>query len=299
MKIKINTSFFKVAVFNLALCNIIFNIAFFIFLIYQIPTIIPFIFILINFALILLIIRSNHLFIIKMEKAVVDLEESYKAMEEFSYMVSHNLRSPISNLLGLTYLLLGLKLESDLREIIEHIKTSAERLDIVIRDIREILLVRKNEFPEKPIVIRLRDELKNTKELLRFDLAEKRAKIEYDFKSCEKIKSNPAFIHNIFYSLISNSLKFSHEARVPEIKISSSKEAGKIKLIFEDNGLGIDLKRHGGKLFQMYTNLHRNIEGKGLGLYLIKTQVKLLGGEIDVQSEVGNGTKFIIEFKEL
>ena len=70
-----------------------------------------------------------------------------------------------------------------------------------------------------------------------------------------------------------------------------------MKIQVQDNGLGIDLGKHGTSLFNLYKRFHFHIEGKGLGLYLVKTQINLLGGEIFVESKVNEGTLFTVLIK--
>ena len=69
-------------------------------------------------------------------------------------------------------------------------------------------------------------------------------------------------------------------------------------ITFEDNGLGIDLNKKKDQVFGLYRRFHHHIEGKGMGLFLVKTQVELLGGRISIESEVNAGTKFTITIKE-
>jgi len=84
---------------------------------------------------------------------------------------------------------------------------------------------------------------------------------------------------------------------VPEINIKSSKDADKIMLVFRDNSVGMDLETNNIDVFGLYKRFHPNLaEGKGMGLFMVKTQVEKLGGKISVQSEVNKGTEFKIEF---
>ena len=78
--------------------------------------------------------------------------------------------------------------------------------------------------------------------------------------------------------------------------ISSKKVDNKFFITFRDNGLGIDLVRNSDKIFGLYKRFHSHTEGKGMGLFMVKTQVETLGGKISVKSEVGKGTEFLIEF---
>ncbi len=108
-----------------------------------------------------------------------------------------------------------------------------------------------------------------------------------------------SYIQSIFYNLISNSIKFRQQGMQPFIEISSSKSHGKVKLLFKDNGIGIDLEKKGGHIFGLYKRFHPEYaDGKGMGLFMVKTQVESLGGKISVASTVKVGTEFSIEFDQ-
>lgn len=76
----------------------------------------------------------------------------------------------------------------------------------------------------------------------------------------------------------------------------SEKKEGEILLHFKDNGIGIDLNKHKNELFGLYKKFNFNMEGKGMGLFMVKTQVTALNGTIEVKSELENGTEFIVTF---
>jgi len=105
------------------------------------------------------------------------------------------------------------------------------------------------------------------------------------------------YLYSIFFNLISNSIKYRRQEVHSIIEISSRLQKNKIELIFTDNGMGIDLKKNAGQIFGLYKRFHSNIEGKGMGLFMVKTQVETLGGKINVSSEENSGTEFKIEFK--
>ena len=97
--------------------------------------------------------------------------------------------------------------------------------------------------------------------------------------------------------MITNAIRYSSPERKPQIKISSYKLENWVVVDFEDNVLGMDLKRYGDRLFGLYQRFHGNKEGKGLGLYMTRSQVIAMGGKIEVTSELGKGTSFKIYFK--
>ena len=98
-------------------------------------------------------------------------------------------------------------------------------------------------------------------------------------------------------NLISNAIKYRHQDRPPIITIQTKKTETEICLSISDNGMGIDLNAFKEKLFKLYNRFHFHIEGKGMGLYLVKTQITAIGGRIEIESEVDKGTTFKVYFK--
>jgi signal transduction histidine kinase len=110
-----------------------------------------------------------------------------------------------------------------------------------------------------------------------------------------EVNSIKSFIYSIFLNLISNSLKYRKENIQPAIEITSRQIGNKLLLHFKDNGLGIDLAAKGTDLFGLYKRFHSHVEGKGLGLFMVKTQIETMKGKITVNSELHEGTEFTIE----
>jgi signal transduction histidine kinase len=106
-------------------------------------------------------------------------------------------------------------------------------------------------------------------------------------------------MYSIFHNLITNSIKYRQPGIAPIIEITSTVHQGKIDLVFKDNGLGIDLKRKGTEVFGLYKRFHHHVEGKGMGLFMVKTHVETIGGTISIESEINKGTTFTISFPTL
>lgn len=117
-----------------------------------------------------------------------------------------------------------------------------------------------------------------------------------DFSEVSSMHTLKSFMHSIFYNLISNSIKYRQPDIAPVITIKSYKTEKAIKLVFSDNCKGIDLKKYGNDVFGLYKRFDFTIPGKGLGLFMVKTQVESLGGKITVQGEPGKGCEFTITF---
>ena len=118
-----------------------------------------------------------------------------------------------------------------------------------------------------------------------------------DFSEAEELVSIRSYLYSIFLNLVSNSIKYKRPGIKPIIEITSAKIKNKIQLTFKDNGLGIDLKNKEDEIFGLYKRFHDHVDGKGLGLFMVKTQVESLGGKIMVASEVNKGSEFRIEFE--
>jgi len=234
---------------------------------------------------------------IERDKVNNDLIQRNKDLEQFSYIISHNLRQPIANILGLTVDFDINKLTPDeQREVIPALSNSVKRLDEVIIDLTHILSVRNGESENKQMV-KLSNILKDASTSLGFMIKKENAFIESDFSGVDELLTVKSYMHSIFYNLISNSIKYGQPTFTPHIKIASRKQGNSIIITFSDNGLGIDLLKKGKELFGLYKRFHNHVNGKGMGLFMVKTQVESLGGKISVSSKVNKGTEFVIELK--
>lgn len=218
-------------------------------------------------------------------------------LEQFAYIVSHNLRSPLVNILGIASLFNDSKMsEEDLKMCIKGIKQSAERLDHVVHDLNEILNVRRTG-KESWNIVNLDAIIEEVKESFDGMLPIDKALINTNFKEIREFKGIKAYVHSILYNLISNSIKYARENVKPRIDIWTEKKGDKFILNYIDNSQGIDIERYKDQLFGLYKRFDISKPGKGMGLFLVKNQVEVMGGKIEIESELGVGTKFKIQFE--
>ncbi|MEO0585861.1 MAG: ATP-binding protein, partial [Bacteroidota bacterium] len=123
------------------------------------------------------------------------------------------------------------------------------------------------------------------------------AKIDIQIPLDTKIQGIKAYFHSIFYNLLSNAIKYQHPDRPPHIRISGSVNGASLQVTVQDNGLGIDLNRFRSQIFSLYKRFHDHVDGKGLGLYLVKAQTEAMGGNIKLESEVNVGSTFTLSFQ--
>ncbi|PKD19987.1 hypothetical protein APR41_15015 [Salegentibacter salinarum] len=226
-----------------------------------------------------------------------ELVEANKGLEQFSFIVSHNLRSPVANIIGLADLINQKDYPEEVRnKFLQALFDNVKRLDTVISDLNTILQV-KVEMDAKKEPVVLNNLVAGIKSSIQNLIEKEKVQIKTYFE-ISTLHTVQSYLHSIFYNLISNSIKYRKLDIPPQIKISSKIKEGIIFITFEDNGLGIDLEKKGDQVFGLYRKFHNHVEGKGMGLFLVKTQVELLGGKISIESEVNGGTKFIITFKE-
>jgi signal transduction histidine kinase len=227
-----------------------------------------------------------------------DLIQRNKDLEQFTYIISHNLRAPVANIIGLSYRLQQLDLANDIKkQIASGLSTSVNKLDAVIRDLNDILKIRQ-KVDESKQLINLTQFASDIHLSIEKMVENENADIVWDFSGADEIVTIKSYLHSIFYNLISNSLKYRQPGIPPIIHIRSKKVNNKIVLLFKDNGLGIDLPKLSDQVFGLYKRFHTDrAEGKGMGLYMVKTQVESMGGKISINSEVNKGTEFKIEFE--
>ena len=214
-------------------------------------------------------------------------------LRQFSFSVSHNLRGPVASLLGLIALIDQKSIKGENIEIFNHIQSSTERLDNIIKDLIKIIDIRQDIFQIRQ-KISLEQEFKSIHDILEHEIYTHHVAFRNDFSQCEEIYSVKPMIHSILYNLISNSIKYRSLDEAPVIEIYSEKKRDQFVLTIKDNGLGIDLNTHKDDVFKLYRRFHRHVEGRGLGLYLVKLQCEALGGTVHVESELNKFTKFTL-----
>lgn len=226
------------------------------------------------------------------EKMMSDMVRYSKHLEQFAYVVSHNLRSPVAHILGLSNLLKAPISGADREKSQELLYRAVDQLDNTVKDLNKILEVR-SEAGRNFESVDLAEVLDGVKISIRNRLEEENVLIENDFK-LQYVYGIKSYIHSIFYNLITNSIKYRKAALRPVISIHSEQADGKIILIFRDNGMGMKLDQYGNKVFGLYQRFHVGIAGKGMGLFMVKAQVEALEGSITVSSTPGEGTEFRI-----
>jgi PAS domain S-box-containing protein len=231
-----------------------------------------------------------------LDKITKNLIEQNKYLEQFGYIISHNLRAPVANIIGMVNILNEDNIdENDKQELMSGLNYSVKKLDEVIMDLNEILQVKSgiNEVKEK---VYFSKKVEDVKESISKIIEEESAEIKYDFSEADEIYTIKSYLRSIFYNLITNSIKYRKKDQPPLIEIKSKRRNDGIELVFKDNGLGIDLTKKGDQVFGLYKRFHSHTEGKGLGLFMTKMQVEALNGKIEIKSEVDKGTEFIITF---
>jgi signal transduction histidine kinase len=231
-----------------------------------------------------------------LKQANAELTEHNNRLEQFAFVISHNLRAPMSRIIGLSSILDFTREANEVSEIVRLMMRSTQDLDQIIKDLTEILAVQKMNS-ELMKQIQLDNVLNKVIDTLHDDIKETNARISADFSEAGEIKTIPSYMESIFYNLISNAIKYRHPERRPVINLQSQRTGEYIQIDIADNGLGIDTETHKDNLFSLYKRFHSHVDGRGLGLYLVKTQVTALGGKIDLKSKKGDGSVFSLWIK--
>lgn len=225
----------------------------------------------------------------------LELVHQINKLEQFGYIISHNLRAPTARLLGLGSLIENVS-GSEREKVIQLMIKSSRELHEVIDDMGRVLLVQK---PGSKILenVKLAECFEKVKTVLADEIEHTQAEIITDFSALPELTTLPLYIESILYNLISNAIKYHKKNIPPQVQVYSSQNEEFNLLKVKDNGMGLDLERDGDKIFGLYKRFHLHVEGKGLGLYLVKAQVEALGGSIYINSELGKYTEFTIAFK--
>lgn len=233
----------------------------------------------------------------KMRLLSEDLARHNRELQQFNYIVSHNLRAPVANIVGLVSLLENLDSKNEnFPKALSKLRQTSLGLDTVIKDLDEILSLRdladggnEEEVCIKSICEEVAYSLQDRTEALG-------AKVQVAIPDNVCLKANRAYVYSIFHNLLSNALKYRDKDRTPLVSVTYASDKKQHVIALRDNGVGIDLTKFRDRLFQLYGKFEKRTEGRGIGLYMVKAQVEALGGTIDVESTPGTGTTFYIRF---
>jgi len=221
--------------------------------------------------------------------------EQNKRLHNFSYIVSHNLRSHTANIQSITNLVEHSDSEEERNELIQLLKTVSGSLNETMFHLNDLLNIHAN-ITLVTEDLNLNQYIENTLNVLSEQIATKKAVVLNNIPQKASIKYNPAYLESILLNLVSNAIRYSHRDRNPVITINWLSESDNHILEISDNGIGIDLAKHGDKLFGMYKTFHGNSDARGIGLFITRNQIEALDGKIMVQSTLGEGTSFKIHF---
>jgi signal transduction histidine kinase len=241
--------------------------------------------------------------ITNMKMAEKDLNSSFELVTEqnkrllnFSYIISHNLRSHTSNIESIVSLVETSESEEERNEMMQLLKSVSKSLSETMDHLNEVININTHiSLVTKPL--NLNKYIINTENVLSEQIQLSEATIVKNIPDDLIINYNPAYLESILYNLMSNAIRYKHSERKPIITINWSNENNVEVLEVSDNGIGIDLKRNSEKIFGLYKTFNNNPDSRGIGLFITRNQVEAMGGEINVESELNIGTTFKIYLK--
>ncbi|WP_207434365.1 PAS domain-containing sensor histidine kinase [Sabulibacter ruber] len=224
-----------------------------------------------------------------------DLHRKNSDLQQFTYIVSHNLRNPVANAVGLANLLVHTDRNSvTFDKSLSFLRLSLYRMDNVLKDMNTILSIREKRETTGLEQVNLHEVTLQALSALEEQLQKAGTTVNLDITDGLTVKANKAYLYSIFSNLLSNSAKYRAEGRRLEINIKSRRTEEGTTITFSDNGSGFDLEKNRQNVFKLYKRFHQYTEGRGMGLFLIKAHLDSMGGQIEVNSKVGEGTCFQI-----
>jgi len=232
-----------------------------------------------------------------LETRAQQLSAANRELETFCYTVAHDLRAPLRAMEGLTTLLLedyAEKLDTAAHDFGQRIRSSASRMDQMIQELLAYSRLTLVEFQSQPV--RLSRAIKDALAQLAWDLEKKEAVIDFK-RSNFQVHGHYAMVVQVFVNLISNALKFVRPEEKPVIKISDEKRGEMVRVWVEDNGIGI-ASEHQNRIFRIFERLHgrESYTGTGIGLAIVEKAAQRMNGRVGVESVLGEGSRFWIEF---
>ncbi|MCR5888833.1 hybrid sensor histidine kinase/response regulator [Hymenobacter sp. J193] len=216
-------------------------------------------------------------------------------LDNFVYAASHDLRQPVHNLRGLFDELRRTATFHDPEEaeVLRLVDESLRALVTTITDLAHVVQVEQLPGEQLAETVDLADLTADILQALRPQMVAAEADIQTDFAELPEVEYVRSNLRTVLLNLATNAIKYRYPDRTPQVWVRSRLQDGKPVLEVQDNGLGINLEKHGAELFQLFRRFHPQAgEGTGVGLFLVNRLVQATGGHIEVESQEGEGTMF-------
>jgi PAS domain S-box-containing protein len=241
-------------------------------------------------------ITEKRLSELNLKKSYQMVKDQNKRLLNFSFIVSHNLRSHSSNIQAILNLYEMAESEDEKESYIQLLSKVGVALNQTLFDLNEVVAIQSNsDLIVEPLLVP--DYLKMTLDLLQFQIQKKKAVIRQEIPEEMRVNFNAAYLESVLLNFLTNALRYCDHQRIPEILISGTRENGSWVLEISDNGIGIDMDKHGDQLFGMYKTFTDRPKSRGIGLFITKNQMNAMGGRVTVESRVDVGTTFKLHFK--
>ena len=223
------------------------------------------------------------------------IRDQNKRLMNFAHIVTHNLKTYSGNLESVLTLFINAQTDDERNEMLGYLKHISSGFTGTVKNLTDIVAVQAKENMQREL-INLKNLIDHCVESLAVDVKKTGALMINNVPADANLFYNPAYLDSIILNFMTNAIKYRHPGRNPVVTMDAQMAGDKLVFKIQDNGMGIDLDKHGSKLFGMYNTFHRNADAKGIGLYITKYQVESMGGCIEVESEVGFGTTFRVFF---
>ncbi|WP_304065430.1 sensor histidine kinase [Pedobacter glucosidilyticus] len=223
-----------------------------------------------------------------------EIAKANQDLKHFARATSHDLRSPINNLIALFELLDTEKItDEETKQFVQILQSSTYQLKTTFDNYVEDLKSKDGLFVSKETLI-LDDVLTKVLGSVQHLLNQAHAKVEINFSAFSNVYFNKTYLESIFLNLITNAIKYAKADDYPLINIYTQVENQIKQIIIQDNGIGFDADKVKDKIFRIHQTFHNHPDAKGIGLYLVHTHVLEMGAKITVHSEINKGTTFKI-----
>ncbi|HMI08695.1 MAG TPA: GAF domain-containing sensor histidine kinase [Flavobacterium sp.] len=228
---------------------------------------------------------------LEIEKLYAISKKLNEKLLDFTYIISHNIRSNTSNMSMIIDLIDDTEILEEKREYFQLLKESNNKLSDTIHYLNETISIQLGS-KESKVKLNLKSEIEKTLLGVNGIIKKEHATIKIALPEGMEIRTIPSYFESIMFNLITNAIKYKSPERNPVIEITAKRTNSKTVILVSDNGVGIDLHKNKNKIFGMYKTFHGNNDAVGLGLFMTRNHVEALGGTIEVESEMGKGSTF-------